>query len=216
MASTVAEHAVMLILAVYRRLLHLDAAVRSGRWRTGEAPMYELRGKRAGVVGFGLIGQEVAKRLAAFDTEIAYYQRHQVDHPFARYVDFDQLLTDSDVIVLNVPMTPRTRHLIGARELGLMKPEAVLINVSRGAVVDEPALRDALEHGRLRGAGLDVLEQEPPEPSSPLLRLENVVFSPHNAGSSVEVWPRVVANCFANIERVARGEPPENVARKYD
>ena len=219
MASTVAEHTLLLILAVHRRLLQLDAAVRSGKWRTGEPPLSELRGKQVGIVGFGLIGREVAKRVRAFDAEIVYFQRHRLDDAAdraigVRYLPLDDLLSSSDVVSLNVPISSSTRHLIGARELALMKHGAVLINVSRGAVVDEAALREALEQGRLRGAGLDVLEQEPPDTVNPLLRLDNVVFSPHNAGSSVEVWPRVVAASFANIERVARGEPPQNLAHK--
>jgi phosphoglycerate dehydrogenase-like enzyme len=217
----VAEHALLLLLAVNRRLLQLDSAVRSGKWRTGEPPMYELRGKRVGIVGFGLIGREVARRLGAFDAELSYFQRHRVDAELERqlgvgYRSLDELLAGSDVVCLNVPITASTKHLMAAHELALMKPDAILINVSRGSVVDEKALRDALEHGRLRGAGLDVLEQEPPALDNPLLALDNVVFTPHDAGSSVEVWPRVVANCFANIERVARGEAPLNLARKYD
>lgn len=221
MASTVAEHTLLLILALSRRLLQLDAAVRGGQWRSGEPPMYELRGKRLGVIGFGLIGREVARRAKAFDTEVAYSQRHRLEAEEERqlgvtYQPLDELLAAGDIVSLNVPISASTRHLIGARELGLMKPEAMLINVSRGAVVDESALCEALQQGRLRGAALDVLQQEPPDPANPLLRLDNVLFSPHNAGSSAEVWPRVVANCFANIERVARGEPPRNLARKYD
>jgi len=221
MASTVAEHTLMLILALNRRLPRLDGAVRSGKWRTDEPPLYELRGKRAGIVGLGLIGREAAKRLNAFEVQVSYFQRHQLDDHLehalgVRYQALDELLAESDVVSLNVPITTTTRHLIAARELALMKPEAVLINVSRGPVVDEAALADALEGGRLRGAALDVLEQEPPDSANPLLRLDNVIFTPHNAGSSAEVWPRVVAACFANIQRVARGEPAQNVARKYD
>jgi len=221
MASTVAEHSLMLILALNRRLLQLDAAVRSGTWRTGEPALYELRGKHVGVIGLGLIGREVAKRLNAFDAQVSYFQRHKLDDHLehalgVRYQALDQLLAESDIVSLNVPITTTTRHLIAARELALMKPEAVLINVSRGPVVDEAALADALEGGRLRGAALDVLEQEPPDSANPLLRLDNVIFTPHNAGSSAEVWPRVVAACFANIQRVARGESAQNLARKHD
>ena len=215
MASTVAEHTLMLMLALLRRLLTLDAAVRSGRWRTGEPPMYELRGKRVGIIGMGLIGREVARRVAAFDASVSYHQRHPLPD-IAGYLPLDELLASSDVVTLNVPISGSTRDLIGARELGLMKPSAVLVNVSRGGVVDETALVEALRSGRLAGAALDVLAQEPPQASNPLLALDRVIFTPHDAGSSVEVWPRVVANCFANIQRVARGEPPVNLAIKYD
>jgi glyoxylate reductase/D-3-phosphoglycerate dehydrogenase len=213
MASTVAEHTLLLILALYRRLIQNDAAVRSGAWRTGEQPMYELRGKRVGIVGLGQIGRETARRLHAFDAEVVYFQRSRLDEAAerelgARHLPFDELLATSDIVSLSVPITPDTRRLIGARELGLMKPEAVLVNTSRGAVVDEAALADVLQRRAIRGAGLDVLEQEPAGPANPLLALDNVVFSPHNAGTSVEVWPRVVAACFENVQRVARGEEP--------
>ncbi|HLG69694.1 MAG TPA: 2-hydroxyacid dehydrogenase [Chloroflexota bacterium] len=214
MASTVAEHTLMLILALLRRLPQLDAAVRAGKWRTGEPPMYELRGKRVGIVGLGLIGREVARRLQAFDAELVYHQRHSLDVDLP-YLPLDELLSTSDVVTLNVPISASTHHLIGARELGLMKPGALLINVSRGPVVDEAALLAALQAGRLAGAALDVLEQEPPDTANPLLALDNVILTPHDAGSSAEVWPRVIANCFANIQRVARGEPPQNLAVKY-
>ncbi|HEX6511410.1 MAG TPA: NAD(P)-dependent oxidoreductase, partial [Chloroflexota bacterium] len=221
MASTVAEHALLLMLAVYRRLLHLDSAVRSGQWRTGEPPMYELRGKRVGVVGLGMIGREIATRTRAFAAEVSYFQRQRLNEQAERelgvsYQPLDELLRESDVISLNVPISRSTRHLISEPELELMKPEAVLINVSRGPVVDEVALCRALREGRLRGAGLDVLEQEPPDAENPLLKLDNVVFTPHNAGSSAEVWPRVVASCYANIQLVASGQPPQHLARKWE
>jgi len=214
MASTVAEHALLLMLALQRPLLKLDPAVRTGRWRKEEPPLFELRGKQVGIVGFGAIGQAIARRVQAFDAGVAYFQRHSVDG--FRRQPLDELLRDSDVVVLSVPMTGATRQMIGARELALMKPSAVLVNVSRGAVIDQAALRDALTQGRLRGAALDVLEQEPAPADDPLLGLDNVILTPHVAGSSAEVWPRVVANCFANIERVGRGEPPGNLARRYE
>ena len=221
MASTVAEHALLLMLAVFRRLIQHDGAVRAGQWRAGDEPLDELRGKRLGLVGFGQIGREIARRAQSFDAQVSYFQRHRLDADLERalgvgYKPFDELLAGSDVVSLSVPISAATRGLMGARELGLMKPSAVLVNVSRGGVVDEVALRDALDSGRLRGAGLDVLEQEPPATDHPLLRLENIVFSPHHAGSSAAVWPRVIANCFANIQRVAAGQPPLNLARAYD
>ena len=221
MASVVAEHTLLLMLAIFRRLIALDAAVRSGAWRTGEPVLHELRGKRVGLVGLGFIGREVALHLRGFQCEVAYFSRHRLsfsgEHSFGlRYVEFDELLRSSDVVSLHVPLAASTRGLIGARELALMKPGAVLINTSRGAVVDQPALLAALQAGALAGAGLDVLDPEPPDPADPLLQLPNAVFTPHNAGQAEEVWPRIVRTCFANIQRVANGEPPRFVARQLE
>ncbi len=216
MAGVAAEHTVMLILALCRHLLDLDRAVRSGAWRSGEPPMRELGGKRVGLVGFGYIGRAVARRLAAFDCELVYFSRTPAGHTDAAFVPLDELLATSDVVSLHVALAPSTRRLIGARELALMKPGAVLVNTSRGAVVDQAALYSALSTGALGGAGLDVLDPEPPAADDPLLQLPNVVFTPHNAGQAEEVWPRIVRTCFANIERVARGEPPQFLARPLD
>jgi phosphoglycerate dehydrogenase-like enzyme len=221
MASVVAEHTLLLILAVLRRLRALDAAVRSGAWRTGEPVLHELRGKRVGLVGLGFIGREVALHLRGFQCEVTYFSRTRLsfsdEHRLGiRYVEFEELLSSSELLSLHVPLAPSTRGLIGSRELGLMQPRAVLINTSRGAVVDQAALLVALQSGALAGAGLDVLDPEPPLATDPLLQLPNVVFTPHNAGQAEEVWPRIVRTCFANIERVARGEPPRFLARKLE
>jgi len=221
MASVVAEHTLLLVLAVLRRLVQLDTAVRAGAWRTGEPVLHELRGKRVGLIGLGLIGREVALRLRAFQADVAYFSRHRLAAEGERslgveYLPLDELLGRSDVVSLHVPLAPSTRGLIGARALGLMQPTAVLINTSRGAVVDQAALLAALQSGQLAGAGLDVLDPEPPAADAPLLHLPNVVFTPHTAGQSDEVWPRIVRTCFANIERVARGEPPLHLARPLD
>ncbi|HEY3061196.1 MAG TPA: 2-hydroxyacid dehydrogenase [Chloroflexota bacterium] len=210
-ATVVAEHTIMLILALYRRLLTLDANVRGGAWRGGEPVMHELRGKRVGLIGMGYIGREVATRLRAFDAEVVSHSRHD---PGA--MPLDELLRTSDVVSLHVSLTSKTRGLIGARELALMRPGALLINTSRGPIVDQSALTDALQHGRIAGAGLDVLDPEPLPPDSPLSQLDNVILTPHNAGSAEEVWPRVVATCFGNIERVNRGEPPQHLAVPLD
>ncbi|HEX8967768.1 MAG TPA: 2-hydroxyacid dehydrogenase [Chloroflexota bacterium] len=217
MASVAAEHTLLLMLAVYRRLIQLDAAVRGGAWRTIEPMLRELRGKRVGLIGLGYIGREVAARLRAFGADVVYFTRQPVAEAQAelgaRHVPLDELLATSDIVSLHVALAPSTRHLIGERQLGLMKAGAVLINTSRGAVVDQAALLRALQSGALSGAGLDVLDPEPPDVADPVLRLDNVVFTPHNAGQAAEVWPRIVRTCFANIERVARGEPPLYPAR---
>ncbi|MCA1648113.1 MAG: lactate dehydrogenase [Chloroflexi bacterium] len=217
MASVVAEHTLLLILTVYRRLLQLDAAVRAGTWRKDEPELRELRGKRVGLIGFGYIGHEVAVRLRAFQAEVVYFARRRRTAAEEgalglQFLPLDELLRTSDVVSVHVALAPSTRGLIGARELELMQPSAVLINTSRGPVVDQPALFDALYTERLSGAGLDVLDPEPPDLTEPLLRLPNVVFTPHTGGQADQVWPRIVRACFDNIERVARGEPPRFIA----
>jgi glyoxylate reductase/D-3-phosphoglycerate dehydrogenase len=170
----------------------------------------ELRGKRVGLIGLGYIGREVASRLRAFGADVVHFSRHSASMPL------DALLQTSDIVSLHVALAPSTRGLIGERELALMKPDAVLINTSRGPVVDQAALYAALANGRLAGAGLDVLDPEPPATDDPLLQLPNVVFTPHNGGQAEEVWPRIVRTCFENIGRVARGEPPRFLARPLD
>src|SRR5690348_3287225 len=167
MASVVAEHTLLLMLGVYRRLLQLDAAVRSGAWRTNEPVMRELRGKRVGLIGLGYIGREVAVRLQAFGAAVNYSSRSPVAEVPWRRLAMDELLASSDVVSLHVPLAPSTRGLIGARELDLMKPDAVLINTSRGPVVDQAALLAALQTGRIEAAGLDVLATEPPDLADP-------------------------------------------------
>jgi phosphoglycerate dehydrogenase-like enzyme len=215
MASVIAEHTLLLMLAVYRRLLQLDAAVRSGAWRTNEPLLRELRGKQVGLIGLGYIGREVAARLRAFEARVVWYSRHGVGSD-PDFLPLPELLATSDIVSLHVPLAPSTRGMIGEAELRMMKDDAVLINTSRGPVVDQAALLEALKGGRLAGAGLDVLEAEPPSEADPLLALPNVVFTPHNAGQADDVWPRIVRTCFANVERVARGEPPLYLARPLD
>lgn len=222
MAPVVAEHTLLLMLAVLRSLPVLDQAVRSGAWRTNEPPLRELLGKRVGLVGLGTIGREVATRLRAFDCSVSYFTRTRLPAAdeaalgLAYIPSLDELLRSSDIVSLHVALTRSTRKLIGARELALMPSHAVLINTSRGAVVDQAALLSALQSGALAGAGLDVLDPEPPVADDPLLRLRNVVFTPHNGGQSEAVWPRIVAACFENIQRVARGEEPHFIARPLD
>jgi phosphoglycerate dehydrogenase-like enzyme len=210
MASVVAEHTLLLILGLMRHIRRLDGMVRSGAWRSGEPTMHELRGKRVGLVGYGAIAREVARRLAAFDCEVVHYSRS------SESTGFDDLLRTSDIVSLHVPLAPSTRGLIGSRELSLLKPGALLINTSRGAVVDQAALLKALQSGALAGAGLDVLDPEPPAIDDPLLQLDNVLFTPHVGGTAEEAWPRIVERCFANIQRVERGELPVDLARPLE
>jgi phosphoglycerate dehydrogenase-like enzyme len=191
------------------------ANVAGGRWRgNGPAPrLYELSGKTLGIVGLGTIGKKVARLARAFGMAVQYYDivRLSEDAEDALGVRFRllrELMQSSDVVSLHVPLNASTRHMIGAGELALMRPTAVLVNTARGAVVDEAALTRALAEGRILGAGLDVFDREPPEPGNPLLGLDNVVLTAHFAGPT---WDNHVArfrNAFDNVQRVHRGEPP--------
>jgi len=213
-APAVAEATFMLMLAVFRQLLKCDVSMRQGTWIRPDlfGDVYELAEKTLGIVGLGHIGKQVARRAAAFDMRVLY---HDVVRPSAevearlgaRFVPLDELLAASDVVSLHVPFTRETRHLIDARALGLMKPTAVLINTARGEVVDEAALEAALRGGRLRGAGLDVLQREPIRAPRPLFDLPNVVLCPHMAGLTRDTWLRMWRHACANCVRVARGEP---------
>lgn len=216
-AIAVAEHAIMLMLATMKHLTELDAAVRVGEWRSGpagEVRLYELWHSTVGVVGMGRIGRQIAQRLRGWEAQLLYYDpvrlsAGQEQDIGVAYRELDDLLSVSDVVTVHVPLNDQTRHLIDARALALMKPSAVLINTARGGLVDEMSLADALRQGGIAGAGLDVFGQEPPPADHPLLALRNAVLTPHVAGPTWQSWPRRFANCFANVERVARGEPPQ-------
>jgi glyoxylate reductase/D-3-phosphoglycerate dehydrogenase len=211
-AIAVAEHAIMLILSALKHLHLLDQAVRTGGWRNSRR-VYELYHSTVGIVGMGRIGQEVAKRLSGWEATILYYDPFRLPAERERelgltYVSLDMLLRQADAVTVHVPLNAATRNLIDAESLSLMKPTAVLVNTARGGLVDEEALAAALREGRILGAGLDVLSEEPPPANHPLLELSNVILTPHSAGPTWQSFPRRFANCFANIERVQRGESP--------
>jgi len=212
----VAEHALMLMLAVYRKLVTFHQNVAAGQWHQGiprTVDIYELEGKTVGLVGLGNIGRQVARRIKAFDAQVVYYDTfrrnpREEEKLGVQYVPLDTLLATADVVSLHVPLNESTRHLIDAQALGRMKPTAIVINTCRGEVVDEQALIDALQHGRILAAGLDTQAEEPPDPANPLLRLPNVTLTPHSAGPTVDSYRKRFHNGYANIERVARGQPP--------
>jgi phosphoglycerate dehydrogenase-like enzyme len=215
-AVSVAEHTVMLILAVLKRLVWCHTNVCAGQWRVGrfdEHRLHELEGKTVGIVGLGRIGKKVARRIRAFDARVQYYDvvrltEDEEDALGVRFALFDELLRTSDVVTAHVPLTDATRGLFSTREFARMKPGAVFVNTCRGTVVDEPALEKALTAGHLGGAGLDVLAEEPPAPTHALFALPNVILTPHMAGPTWENWPRAFRNAFDNIQRVAGGRPP--------
>jgi glyoxylate reductase len=209
-----ADIAFGLILAARRRFGEGERLVRAGegwQWGMGFMVGHDLRGGRLGIVGLGGIGARVAARGRGFGMEIAYHGRRESPHAAdleATRLDLDELLATSDVVSLHTPLTPETHHLLGARELGLMKPTATLVNTARGAVVDEAALVDALREGRIAGAGLDVFEDEP-NVHPGLLTLDNVVLLPHIGSATVETRAAMAELAARNAIAIARGEPPE-------
>ena len=185
----VAELVIGLMLSLARQLPRADASVKHGRWEKAQLIGSELRGKTLGIIGTGRIGRAVGYRAKAFLMNLLAFDVGRsaefVERTGARYVGLDELLRESDFVTLHIPFTPQTRHMIGRRELELMRPTAVLINTSRGEVVDEVALTEALRKGKIAGACLDVYECEPPK-DSPLFKLPNVVLTPHIGASTVE------------------------------
>ena len=210
----VSEHAVLLMLAVSRQLVRQHTSVAAGNWRGNETPrVHELRNKTLGIVGLGTIGKKTARLAAAFGMNIIYYDiarlaEHEEDAIGVRFRLLKELLRESDLISLHTPLNDTTRHLIGAEELSLMKESAILVNTARGPVIDEAALYAALTEGKILAAGLDVFDQEPPQPDNPLFKLDNVILSAHLAGPTFESNIARVRNAFDNVQRVARGEKP--------
>ncbi|HYE94046.1 MAG TPA: 2-hydroxyacid dehydrogenase [Terriglobales bacterium] len=215
-AIAVAEHTLMLILAVFKRCVQFHNSVVAGNWRVGnpaDVRVHEVSGATLGIVGLGNIGKKVARRAKAFDMKVQYYDikrltEDQEDALGVRFVLFDELLKTSDVVSLHVPLDDSTRNLIGARELGMMKREAILVNTCRGPVVDENALYATLKDGKIFGAGLDVMVEEPPQAKHPLFSLPNVILTPHTAGPTWENYIARFRNGFDNIQRVAAGRAP--------
>jgi phosphoglycerate dehydrogenase-like enzyme len=214
-AATVAEHTIMLILALLRRVCDSTLLMKAGRWPVPSVVgggIYDLQGKILGIIGLGAIGQAVARRAKAFDVKILYYDTVRQPAPegleYATLVELDELLRESDVVTIHVPLTPRTRGLLGRAELARMKRTAILVNTARGSVVDEAALAHALKRGEIAGAGLDVFSHEPLEPQNPLRRCPNVLLTPHTAGQTREAMERMAAMMLENMERVLRNQEP--------
>lgn len=218
-AHTVAEMAILLAGAAGRRIVEGDAFVRRGEWGPLvflQRGVFELAGKTIGLVGFGKIGREVAKRARGFDMRVLYHDVYRPEPDVERdlgveFAELDDLLRESDIVSLHAPLTPETSGMIDERALALMKPTAILVNTARGPLVDAEALARALREKRIRGAGIDVLDPEPPKTDNPLLGLDEVVFSPHMAGVTAESLLRILQAALENIRRVVRGEQPLDV-----
>jgi len=209
---TVAEFALGAALAVRRRMVEGDRFVRRGQWRQQDMNLLlgaGLHGGQLGVVGYGEIGAELARLATALGMRVVHHSRTRADHGAVRWVPLDDLLTTSDVVSLHVPLAPETVGLVGAREIALMRPDAVLLNTARGGVVDEVALAAALDAGHLAGAALDVFRDEPVgADGSPLLRSERCLLTPHMASASTETRSAMVELAVDNVLAVLSGRPP--------
>lgn len=201
----VAEHTLMLLLAVARRTIEMDASVRAGSWMIRDGrPMGELAGRRILVVGYGRIGSRVARLCTAFGMRVfvrdpAFPLPRIASDGHVPVADITEVLPEIDVLTLHCPLSETTHHLINREMLGLMKPTAWLINAARGPLVDEAALIEALSTGKLEAAGLDVQLREPPDPANPLLKLSNVVLSPHNAAAPIECYEKMSIRAAKNM-----------------
>lgn len=217
LTETTADMAWAILLATARRVVEGDKFTRSGRWKTWELMAFtgqDVYGATLGIIGLGRIGAAIARRARGFAMTILYHNRHRAEaleaELGARYVGLDDLLHQSDVVVLSCALSPETHHLIGERQLGLMKPTSVLVNIARGPIVDQRALYRALVDRKIWAAGLDVYEVEPVPMDEPLLKLDNVVLPPHLGSGSINTRIKMatmaVENCLAGVT----GRTPPN------
>ena len=222
LTESTADTVFALILASARRVVELADWVKAGQWRESIGPAQfgvDVQGKTLGIVGMGRIGGAVARRAAlGFNMRVVYTNRSpnpQAEAAYgARRVELAELLATSDFVCLQVPLTPETKHMIGAAELKAMKQSAILINASRGATVDEPALIDALKNGTIHGAGLDVFDTEPLPADSPLLKLANVVALPHIGSATHETRHAMARNAAENLVAALDGTLTTNVVNR--
>lgn len=205
--AAVADLVFGMVVALYRNLIPCNEAVRREGTKEGLIG-FELEGKTFGIIGTGAIGLRVASIAQAFGCRVLAYSRTKKDVPGITYTDLETLLKNSDIVSLHTPLTPETRGLIGEKELSSMKPSAILINTARGPVVDSTALADALNCGKIAGAGVDVFEMEPPVPADhPLLNAKNLIATPHVAFATREALVKRAAIVFDNIDRWIKGTP---------
>ncbi|MBS7634109.1 C-terminal binding protein [Candidatus Bathyarchaeota archaeon] len=217
--TDVADHALSLILSLVRKIVWADRNVKGNKWdwKTVQ-PISRLKDKIVGIIGFGRIGRKVAQRLRGFEVKIVAYDPYVPRETFREYgvekIDFEALIKESDIITIHIPLTNETRHMIGEKELKSMKREAIIVNVSRGGIIDEKALCKALEERRIAGAGLDVLEEEPPAKDNPLLRLDNVIITPHMAWYSNRSLDEIRRKAAEEVARVLSGQIPVNLVNR--
>ena len=220
-AETVADHTISLLFSLVREITRHDRLIRSGQWDCWLAmpAAHRYRGATLGLVGFGRIAQFIVRKLAGFEMNVLAYDPYVAQELMATYdvrsVSLNDLFRRSDYVSLHCPLTDQTCQLVGERELRLMKPKALLINTSRGGVVDEAALIKALEEGWIAGAAVDVLEKEPPAPDNPILRMENVIFTPHVAGLHTEYPEDFAETSFEAIIDLKERRWPRSVVNPH-
>jgi len=215
MTSEVAGHTVALILALARKLHQILPSTRSGEWTWSKLrPIAGLDSRTAGIIGFGNIGRQVAKRLSVFGMKIVAYDPYipaeNIQRLGAIPTTLEQLLTSSDIVSIHVPLTSETRHLIGKKELAMMKKSSILVNTSRGRAIDQDALFSSLREKQIGAAGLDVLTKEPPEPGDPILTLDNVIITPHIGWYSEQSSSRLQEHAALEAERILTGQTPRH------
>ncbi|TWR83670.1 bifunctional glyoxylate/hydroxypyruvate reductase B [Pseudomonas saxonica] len=219
LTETTADTGFALILASARRVVELANLVRNGNWKKNIGPEHfgtDVHGKTLGIIGMGRIGEALAQRgHFGFGMPVIYHSnspKPAVEARFnAQYRSLDELLQQADFVCLTLPLTPQTENLMGAEQFALMRPESIFINISRGKVVDEPALINALQQGQIRGAGLDVFVREPLEPTSPLLQLDNVVATPHMGSATFETREAMARCAVDNLLAALAGTRPANL-----
>lgn len=217
LTDSTADTAFSLLLSAARRIVEGDRLIRNHGWTEEWSPTFmlghDLAGKTLGIYGMGRIGRAIAKRAEAFGMRIIYNSRTPKDFMNYGYVEFRNLLLRSDYLLITVSLNEETRHSINEATLSLMKPDSIIVNVSRGPVVDETALYRALKEKRIAGAGLDVFEQEPLNPDSPLISLNNVVLSPHLGSSTKETRDKMAELAARNLADVLEGRKPEHAVK---
>ena len=221
-AVAVAEHAINLMFSVNRKLDQQITSVKNGKWMddvNGDIEEFHtLVDKRIGIIGLGRIGSRVAKRLHGWECELVYYDNLDFETKYikdsgAKYLELNELLETSDIITIHVPLDRTTKHMISKEEFRLMKKTAIFINTCRGPVVDEKAMIEALLNNEIFAAGLDVTEIEPIEINNPLLKMENVIITPHLATRAIESQKNAYENSLKNATRIVKGEKPQSIIK---
>lgn len=216
-ASPVAEYAVALMMAAARNVCHVNDVTRKGKWETCFGTSIE--GKTLGIIGLGNIGKHVVQYLSGYNMRVITYTRSAPDPEFAEkynveVLPLDDVVEQSDFLLIHAPSTPQTHHIINREHLARMKKSAIIVNCARGEIIDEQALVEALKSGGIEGAALDVFEQEPVAHDNPLLSMDNVVVSPHTAGMTFEGRKKVVDMAFQNIIDISNGIAPKGLINK--